>query len=122
VTAAEELRALFARLRTALARVPIDPSELESLMAALEDMTTAVGALESAFAAVETEVATLKSADNETALEGLVGRVNVVASGLTALVTPATTTAAAAEPAAAEPAPTETPEAPAAAAPEPSAS
>lgn len=60
-------------------------------MAALDDLTAAVTGLETASANAITEITTLKSSDNETALEALAGRVNTVAANLTAAApTPAT--------------------------------
>ena len=60
-------------------------------MAALDDMTSAVSALETASAAAVAEIATLKSGDNEAALQALVGRVTAVTGELTAAVPPAST-------------------------------
>lgn len=55
-------------------------------MAAIDDMSTAVGNLETAASAAVIEINILKSSDDETALAALVGRVNTVASNLTAAV------------------------------------
>lgn len=57
-------------------------------MAAIDDLTAAVGNLESAASSVATEVAALKSADNETALESLATRITAVVTTLQGLVPP----------------------------------
>ena len=57
-------------------------------MSALDDMTAAVTGLETASASAVTEINTLKSSDNETALEALVGRVNTVTANLNAAAAP----------------------------------
>ncbi len=55
-------------------------------MAAIDDLTTNIGALETASAAAVTEISTLRSTDNEAALEALAGRVATVTSNLNAAV------------------------------------
>ena len=55
-------------------------------MAAIDDLTTNIGALETASAAAVTEINTLRSTDNEAALEALAGRVATVTSNLNAAV------------------------------------
>lgn len=55
-------------------------------MAAIDDVTTAVGNLETASAAAVAEIATLTGGENEAALEALATRINTVTSNLTAAV------------------------------------
>lgn len=63
----------------------------EAIMAALDDMSNAVSALETAATAAVNEINTLKSGDDETALAALTARVSTVASNLSAAApTPAT--------------------------------
>jgi Asp-tRNA(Asn)/Glu-tRNA(Gln) amidotransferase C subunit len=71
-----------------VSRGRLTEDEKEIFMAALDDMTTAVAALEAASAEAIREISTLKSADNETALEALVTRVGAVTSALTAAAPP----------------------------------
>jgi predicted RecB family endonuclease len=79
------------RLRFLLETANIFPDEREIIMAAIDDLTTAVGNLETASAAAVAEIGTLTSSENETALEALATRINTVTSNLTAAVPPAPT-------------------------------
>ena len=57
-------------------------------MSALDDMTKAVTALEVAATDVLSEIASLKTAENETALAALTSRVSQVTTNLVAAVPP----------------------------------
>jgi hypothetical protein len=57
-------------------------------MAAIDDLTTVVGAVEAASAGVVTEVTALKNSSDEAALTALTTRLRVVVTNLTALVPP----------------------------------
>lgn len=77
-------------------------------MAAIDDLTAAVGELETTATAVEAEVKALQGSSDEAALAALTGRVQAVTTALAALIPPPPPPAAAEpapEPAPAEPAP-----------------
>lgn len=96
---AHALRAARRRLLDALAPLDLPPDIKETIMAAIDDLTTAVGNLETASAAAVAEIATLTSSENEAALEALVTRINAVTANLTEAVPAPAAPATPAEPA-----------------------
>lgn len=84
------------RLRFLIETAELLPHERIIIMAAIDDLTTNIGNLETAAAAAVAEIATLTSSENETALAALATRVGTVTTSLSTAVAsaqpPATTT------------------------------